>query len=332
MSIPAPIRAIEAVIEKFSYPVITIGAAVCFSLLVLFLAAGPVFPNHDSPFWDTPLETAGLFLTMAVLPAYLLMCFTAWHRSSRLLFRAIERQLPEPGQTGITRFAQARYWPVAVVFGMIYALWFNLNWSSLSFDPGNQSFIINICLVFGQLLMWSVVAMVLFFIIHEDLVLYRSGKLIQVNLYDLDSLNGFGRAGLNGLLMVVGALALTTLQSLDAEFRLDNYIYALYVGVPAAIVMVFLPIWTVRDKIRQEKERELLQVDEAIRNSSASLDTESLTRLNALLGRREQIQHQRNWPMDISIFTRFVLYVFIPPLAWIGAALMEVFLDSMLVG
>lgn len=59
-----------------------------------------------------------------------------------------------------------------------------------------------------------------FFVILDDLVFYRNGKQIAVNLYDLDSLNGFGRAALNGLLLVVGALALTTLQTIDREFSL----------------------------------------------------------------------------------------------------------------
>ncbi len=55
-------------------------------------------------------------------------------------------------------------------------------------------------------------------------------------------------------------------------------------------------------------------------------------RMNGLLARKSAIQAVRTWPMDLSIFSRFVLYVFIPPLAWIGAALMENFLDFYIAG
>jgi hypothetical protein len=52
--------------------------------------------------------------------------------------------------------------------------------------------------------------------------------------------------------------------------------------------------------------------------------------MNALLLRREQIHKLRNWPMDLTMFSRFFVYAFIVPLAWAGAALMEVLLDRIL--
>ena len=79
-----------------------------------------------------------------------------------------------------------------------------------------------------------------------------------------------------------------------------------------------------------EKANVIDGINRAIKGASDSLDSESLTRLNGLLIRREQIHHMRNWPMDLSLFSRLVFYVFIPPLAWAGAALTEVLLDSFL--
>ncbi|MDG1025528.1 MAG: hypothetical protein P8N94_12635 [Gammaproteobacteria bacterium] len=76
----------------------------------------------------------------------------------------------------------------------------------------------------------------------------------------------------------------------------------------------------------------MTSINPEIQCSSTALDSESLVRLNGLIARREQVQHTRTWPMDISIFSRFLFYVFIPPLAWLGAALMEVLLDSFLAG
>jgi hypothetical protein len=81
-----------------------------------------------------------------------------------------------------------------------------------------------------------------------------------------------------------------------------------------------------------EKKSLLQGIAIEIQGASSALEDVALHRMNALLQRKEQIHRLRSWPMDLSIFSRFVLYVFIPPLAWVGAALMEVFLDSMLIG
>ena len=88
-------------------------------------------------------------------------------------------------------------------------------------------FFISMALAFGQLFMWSIVGIAIFFIFHDDWLLYPYEKPVRVNIYDLDKLNGLGRAVFSQFLMVVGALALTTLQSLDREFRWYSYAYGL---------------------------------------------------------------------------------------------------------
>ena len=118
MSSPAPVRLIEIAIEKLSYPVITVGCVVCLPLLALFIGVGVLFPDFNSPIMNNPLGTIGLFFLVSILPAYLLMCFTAWIKSSKLLFEAVQAQLPAANQASIARFKYASYWPLAVVFGI----------------------------------------------------------------------------------------------------------------------------------------------------------------------------------------------------------------------
>ena len=132
--------------------------------------------------------------------------------------------------------------------------------------------------------------------------------------------------------MVVGALAITTVQSIDQEFRAVNYVNGLIVGVPAALLMVNLPIWSLHRRLLKAKATALAEIDEAIANANKTVEAENLLALNALLARREYIKGLRNWPMDLSTFSRLLLYVFIPPLAWVGAALVEFVLDSYLAG
>ena len=200
------------------------------------------------------------------------------------------------------RYRYASYWPLAIAPGIINAVASNITWSTLIFDSGQDGFVASICLVFGQLVAWGCIGLILFFNIQQGMALSRLGKLVRIDLFNLNSLNGFGRAGLNGFLWVAGALALTTLQALDGEFRLDNYVDALTVGIPAAIVLIFLPIWTVHSRTRSAKTVLIGEIGEEIAQSSRSFDNDSLLRLNALIQRRDQILSLRNWPMDLSIF------------------------------
>jgi hypothetical protein len=215
---------------------------------------------------------------------------------------------------------------------VIFVIFASINPSSLSFDPTSAIFATSIASAFGQIFMWLTIAVTLFFVFNDDVLLYQYGKSVRVNIYDLDRLNGFGGAVLSQFLMVAGALAMSILQSLDREFQWVNYANGLYVGIPAAIIVVILPTWTIRKNIRTEKAQALSAINTEIQLTSTELDNDSLVRLNGLLARRDQLQHTRTWPMDISIFSRFLFYIFIPPLAWLGAAFVEVMLDSFLVG
>ena len=327
---PLPIQLLERLIAKMRYPVLWIGIAVVTPLLLLFFLTGVIYPDSDAVLFERPLESTGLFLMMSTLTAYVLMCFTGALRSGASIHASLDPLLGNEVNHVAIRSGRMGFWPVGVMLGVYYALNSNIVWSVLSFDVNDPAFMLSVCLVFGQVLMWSAIGFVLFFSIHEGIVLHRLGKLVKIDLYNLDSLNGFGRSALTGFLFVAGALALTTLQSLDREFQVDEYINGLYVGIPAAILLVLLPIWSIHRRIRAEKARHIESVNSEISKASQSFEDEPLLRLNALLVRRDQIRELRSWPMDLSIFSRFVFYVFIPPLAWTGAALMEVFLDSYL--
>lgn len=332
MSTPVPVRLIDYAIKRFSYPISTVGAIIGIPLIILFVSAGgfKVMPGYEM--WNRPMEIMGGFVIFTLLPAGLLMWYTAWVRSSEMLFADIRSQIEGADRLEVNRYQFAKYWPIALVLGGMFAIFASINPSSHDYNPASEIFATSIASAFGQLFMWSTIAVTLFLVLNDDLLLYRYGKSVRVNIYNLDRLNGFGRAVLSQFLMVVGALALSILQSLDREFQWVNYANGLYVGIPSAIIFVFLPTWTIRKNIRLEKAQALDSINTQIQLTSTELDNDSLVRLNGLIARRDQVQHTRTWPMDISIFTRFLFYVLIPPLAWLGAALMEVMLDSFLAG
>lgn len=325
---PLPLRLIDNLLERTRFPAILVGCGFAIPMLMLSILSGTIYPNGVEPWSDNPLEMTGLFLMMAILPAYLMMCLVASRRLAICNEHYIANNIADPRMISAVLARWYPWWVLAIPFGIIN-IYFNVG-NGLSLNPGSPAFAVTFNIILGQWLLWTAVGLVLFFALLDAHLLHRMGGLVVINLYDLNALNGFGQNALNNFLMVAGALALTTLQGIDQRFEWVNYRNGLIVGIPAALILVPLPIWTLHQRIRAEKSALLEQIDLKIRSASTSLEVGDLERLNQLLLRREQVQKLRNWPMDLSTFGRFFVYAFIVPLAWAGAALMEVFLDRIL--
>lgn len=332
MNYPLPIRILQLANRSFRRPIITVGLISLAILFTLFTATGTLFPEQTPPGYESSLELTGQFLVFTLLPPYLLGCLVAQVRATPGIVDALSSQV-DPGQRQLLeRLDRVDYWYTGLLAGLVNGLVANVPWLILSFDPGDPVFVFSLAMIFAQCFTWSLVGLLLVVALHNALVFYRVGKVVDIDLFDLDRLNPFGQSALRSMLIVVGALAITPLQALDQEFRWINYQNAVLVGVPAGILLMLLPIWSVHRRIRCHKRQAMQRVDVEIHSTPRDLDDASLTRLNALLERRSHIAHCRNWPLDLSLFTRIVIYVLIPPLAWAGAALVELALDSYLSG
>ena len=123
-----------------------------------------------------------------------------------------------------------------------------------------------------------------------------------------------------------------SLQSIDAQFRYVNYVWALIVSIPAALTLALLPMVVIHKRILAMRNTELAAVNQIIQESPRDLSTTNIASLELLLQRRERLLALNTWPVDVTVVVRFFLYLVIPPLAWLGAALTEVMLDSFLAG
>ena len=326
------IRMVNGALERFRYPVLLIGVLSFLVLISFYLSTGSMYPDDIDPFSSNPMEITGVLILLAVMPSYLLMCILGSTRITNRVIANLKQQIGDQYSQIGDRYYRVKFWPLMLVFCVVFSWKMNINWDPLSFTYGDPRFWLSFQLVFGQLWMWALVGILLFLGILDSIHLHRLGNITKVDLYDLDKLNGFGRVASNWFLMVVGAMAITTIQSLDQSFDVEDYVSALVVVIPSILILVPLPIWSIHRKIREAKNRELQKIDEEIGNASRELGDDALHRMNGLMIRREQIHKLRNWPMDLSIFSRFVLYVFIPPLAWAGAAFMEFYLDGIMGG
>jgi len=100
------------------------------------------------------------------------------------------------------------------------------------------------------------------------------------------------------------------------------------------MMFIFLvPLLPIRKRIKNSKVHEL----EAIQNRINQLtkddhnlveNKETLSQLQPLLDYRREIQHVAEWPFDSPALVRLLFYLFIPPLTWVGAALIERLVDT----
>ena len=57
-----------------------------------------------------------------------------------------------------------------------------------------------------------------------------------------------------------------------------------------------------------------------------------MQQLESLLAHRDRLREQSTWPLSTALVSRVFLYLIIPPLAWAGAALVELLVDRLIAG
>jgi hypothetical protein len=82
-------------------------------------------------------------------------------------------------------------------------------------------------------------------------------------------------------------------------------------------------------------ERIVTAKHEAILDVQQQIDTtrqqsSNLALLQPLLAHRECLDGLSEWPFQVSTLARWSLYLLIPPLTWVGAALIEKAVDGFL--
>jgi hypothetical protein len=186
------------------------------------------------------------------------------------------------------------------------------------------------CLVGGMILVWIAAGAVIASRLYVAALFRKAGRHIPLDPYEHSALEPFARNGMGDVLMIMGTLVLTTVQSIDATLRYENYAFAMLVAVPAALALLFLPMSTLHGRLKQLKRQELTAINQLIRTAPKALTAEHAAALETLLKRRDRIHEITTWPLNVSMVSRLLIYGVIPPAAWIGAALVEHLVDSLL--
>ncbi len=250
----------------------------------------------------------------ALVPAYwLIVSYFQLQRSK------IARELLEElsGKTFRVEADWIRYSILVLgsVMGLVYGLW---DFRMARDVPVDYQIMEN-TLKFGNGLVWASNGLLLSWRLYFATHCVRIGRHINIDLHRADQLRPLGRVGSLDVFGVMGILALSPLQSLSSDFRWEYYEAAFAIGIPGAIALFFLPMLGVRQAVRRAKQERLAEVDSQLK----ALSTGDLSEVNTLLDYRSHLKEVPEWPVDTRLISRVLLYLIVPPLAWVGAAIVE---------
>ena len=252
--------------------------------------------------WDNVPQMWGSALTFVLIPGYLMAAFPYLYRSHRDTVRALKALVPDVRTVDLALGdVSNRIVLWAAMVGLIFG---TLQFAEVLFGSDFEvSPIPDYPLIIGNILLWTAVAAITTGRLRDALAMRRLGRQLQIDLYDLSQIRPIGRAAVRDVLVVMGALAFMPLA----------------VGLVSSALLFYLPLSGVREAVRKVKS---IRID-VLQNAIDSVSRDDVADLEVLVAHRERIQHLSTWPVDLSILSRVGLYLIIPPLAWVGAALVE---------
>ncbi|NIP14515.1 MAG: hypothetical protein GWM88_07210 [Pseudomonadales bacterium] len=292
--------------------------------LTVFIAVSPFADTSEILASMSSARFMGTLALFSILPPYFL-CMVTLQRLRTENSLAEMADLLEPASVARVHQRASGIRPASwfvVLLGAVFGAYQNIDTIRRVVDSGTVN-AMDVTFVLANCFVWATIAFVLSWRLPISVALSQLGARMKVDVYRIDRLRPLARIATLDILVVAGAMAFMPLQSLDAEFRIVNYNYGIIVGVPAAIALFVLPLWGARGNIRDRKVERVA----ALQAKLEAVDHDDVAALEAVTAHIDRLRALSNWPVDLRLATRVFAYVIIPPLAWVGAALVENLVD-----
>lgn len=314
-----------------------VGSAILATLLAVFWLSG-VF---DLSVPSATAAASGPALFFSVIVAYVVPMFGyITSRSERALDQVAGCLDADPGQIARwrTRLRRkpVRWLVIVVLIGAISGLVHNLLLAG-----GMELWVRNLmeaarerALSGGTLLVWLTVTLVVAGLLDNARIFALAARRCRVDLLNTLPLRPFATVAVSSTLAIIGAQAAFPILGLDGDLDPLTYIPGLIATSGPMLLLAALPVWPLHRRIAATKQHALAELNQRVRAlrpaDPANPDPAALLDLAPLLAYRREIQAVSEWPFDLGIMTRLSLYLIIPPLTWVGAALIENVVDAFL--
>ena len=183
-------------------------------------------------------------------------------------------------------------------------------------------------------LTWCLFTTIISSLISNVLIFARLARdNIHVDLLNSTKLRPFSRVAVYSTLVLVGALASFPLLLIDQEAGYLEVLPGFFATFLPMVFIFLIPLLPIRKRIIECKSKELESIQHQINRLTLSenkllQNRKKLSELQPLLDYRREIRQVPEWPFDSPVFLRLLFYLAIPPLTWVGAALIERWVDS----
>ena len=278
-----------AFIDRYSGPVWLVVVTGTLGLGLVYFLLYMISDESSLLGFSGNAQLVGTLIMWSVLPAYLIAMVVYLHRETRLMLDKM-RPIGPDSQDVLYCLEQLKlsWFPlilVAVVFGV------QQNFFVLEGIAEARPFsLIDVTAVADNAFLWMVVGIQIAWRFPLVLALRRYARGLRVNLYETETVHPVSLLAARDVLVIASALALMPLQALDASFRWVNYQAGLSVGIPAAVVLLFLTLSGIRYSVIAAKRE---RVDE-IQSEIEATDKQDMVRLELLSAHRARILGMSN--------------------------------------
>ena len=163
----------------------------------------------------------------------------------------------------------------------------------------------------------------------------RVGRLAhhlrEIDLLRADRLLPFARIAIVSTLSLTGSLALFPFLMIDVGASPTTVLPGLVATLLPMGALLLLPLLPARREITAEKARQLARINLRLASLRAGSGYErNFRQVSTLLDMREHIERVPDWPVNTGVIGRLGFYLIIPPLTWVGAAMIENLVDAVL--
>ncbi len=306
-----------------------------FSCMFLLLGSGGVWTDVLP---EAARASRGTSLFFCVILAYIIPIFHFICERSQSALCALTPVLDlEVEQIALREAAlvhKSRRWSLMVLsIGFLAGIAHSaLLRSAVSATPTPSTIGPAVVTVISTVAIWLVMTTVIAALVHNASLFAHLSKNLKFDLLNTHALKPFATVAVISTLAMIGAQAAFPLMLMEGEISALTYLPGLVATAGPMLLMLFLPIWPVHRLLAAKKRKTLDDLTRQIVNAPQLTDDQqtALAVLNPLLAFRREIMQVPEWPFDVGLLARLLLYLILPPLTWVGAALVENLVDSVL--
>jgi hypothetical protein len=298
-------------------------------LTTLFVLSGTFQATARPDLYTSFEQLLGTVILLILGPTFLLVYLIAGQRRSMRAAQGLfEAGVSDQGPDIWLRPIKTHIPVIGAGLGLLFALIFNMPVFYLTefFQSDAQTRSI----VIGQIFVWTLVGLTLSYRLHTAFAYNKLGRTVRLDLLDSQPLAPFAKNGADDVLACALILVLSTLQSIDAEFRFGNYATTMLIALPAGGSLFILPMISIHRRLVHSRKEYLEEMDRQIATTSRQHVPEAIQKLELLMLHRDRLREISTWPLDWTIYSRLAFYIVLPPIAWMGAAFAEFGVDRIL--